>query len=69
MHPSIELRRQHTIRHGAGISKLQLGTARRPLLRGDRKGRVHLPALECRGVIRRAQRGDVELQAGGCLRQ
>lgn len=62
VHPSIELRRQHAVRDGARVAQLQLRTAHGARLRGNRKRRVDLPALERRCVIGCAERGDIELQ-------
>lgn len=67
VHPSVILRRQHAIRDRAGVPQLQLRAARSALLRRNGEGRVHLPALERRRVIGRAQGREIELQGDdGC---
>lgn len=62
VHPSVELRRQHAVRDGARVAQLKLRASRGALLRRDCKGRVHLPALERRGIIGRSQGRDVKVQ-------
>lgn len=53
--PSIKQRRQHAVRDGARVPKLELRAACGALLRRDGEWRVDLPALERRRIIGRPQ--------------
>lgn len=69
MHPSIELRRQDGIGHGAGVAEGELRAACCALLGRDSEGCLHLPALESRSIVGRAQRRNIELQGHGWVQQ